>query len=445
MVVLPETKYARSGDVHIAYQVMGNGPIDLVVVPGWVTHVEYNWEEPLALRFFERLAAFCRVIPFDKRGTGLSDRVADKDLPTLEQRMDDVRAVMDAVGSERAALFSVSEGGAMCLLFAATYPERTSGLILFGGYARRNWAPDYPWGDTPETNQQVLESINSGWGSAWGIERRAGSLASDERFRHWYATLYRLGASPGAAMTLYKMNAEIDVRHVLTTIRVPSLILHRAGDRTIQVEHGRFLAAHIPGAKYVELEGIDHIPFVGDADSVIAQIEEFLTGVRPMPEPDRVLSTVLFTDIVDSTRRISEIGDRRWRELLANHDALIRRELARYRGREVGTAGDSFLATFDGPARAVRCALSAGDAVRQLGMEIRAGLHTGEIELMGESVGGMAVHIGARVAALAGASEVLVSSTVKDLVAGSGLQFSDRGVHPLKGVPGEWHLFAVER
>jgi len=445
MVVLPETKYARSGDVHIAYQVMGSGPIDLVVVPGWVTHVEYNWEEPLAVRFFERLAAFCRVILFDKRGTGLSDRVADKDLPTLEQRMDDVRAVMDAVGSERAALFSVSEGGAMCLLFAATYPERTSGLILFGCYARRNWASDYPWGDTPETNQQVLESINSGWGSAWGIERRAESLANDERFRHWYATLYRLGASPGAAMTLYKMNAEIDVRHVLPTIRVPTLILHRSGDRMIQVEHGHYLAAHIPGAKYVELEGVDHIPFVGDADSVIAQIEEFLTGVRPMPEPDRVLLTVLFTDIVDSTHRISEIGDRRWRELLANHHALIRRELSRYRGREVGTAGDSFLATFDGPARAVRCAQSAGDAVRQLGMEIRAGLHTGEVELMGETVGGMAVHIGARVSALARANEVLVSSTVKDLVAGSGLQFEDRGTHMLKGVPGEWHLFAVER
>lgn len=322
-----------------------------------------------------------------------------------------------------------------CWLIAVLYPARN----------RCKVPADYPWGETGLTNQEVLDSINTNWGTAWSIEQRAASMANDERFRHWYATLYRLGASPGAAMTLYKMNAEIDVRHVLPTIRVPTLILHRTGDRTIPLAHGRYLAAHIPGAKFVELEGIDHVPFVGDADSVIAQLEEFLTGVRPLPEPDRVLSTVLFTDIVNSTNRLSEIGDKRWRELLENHNALIRRELARYRGREVSTAGDSFLATFDGPARAVRCALSAGEAVRQLGMQIRAGLHTGEIELMGENVGGMAVHIGARVAALAGANEVLVSSTVKDLVAGSGLQFADRGSHVLKGVPGEWHLFAVER
>ena len=442
--MLPETKYAKSGDIHIAYQVLGNGPLDLMIVPGFVTHIEHIWEEPLAARFYKRLASFSRLILLDKRGTGLSDRVADHALPTLEQRMDDVRAVMDAVGSERAALFSVSEGGSMCLLFAATYPERTSGLILFGCYARRSWAPDYTWGATPEENRVQLESIESGWGNAWAIEMRAASLADDEHFRHWYATHYRLGASPGAAMALAKMNAEIDVRHILPSIRIPTLILQRRGDRTVRVEHGRYLAEHIPGAKYVELEGIDHIPFIGDADSVLGHIEEFLTGVRPVPEPDRVLATVLFTDIVGSTERAAALGDRRWRELRDTHHAIVRRELARYRGREVETAGDSFLATFDGPARAIRCALTVRDAVRQLGIEIRAGLHTGEVELMDDKVGGLAVHIGARVAAQAGASEVLVSSTVKDLVAGSGIQFSDRGTFALKGVPGEWNLFAVE-
>lgn len=441
----PQTKYARSGDVHIAYQVIGDGPRDLVIAPGFVTHIEHLWEEPLAARFYERLASFARVILFDKRGTGMSDRVADHDLPTLEQRMDDVRAVMDAVGSERAALFSVSEGGAMCLLFAATYPERTSALILFGSYARRSWAADYSWGSTPDENAQWLEDVENNWGNAWGIEFRAASLAEDEPFRHWYATHYRLGASPGAAKALLKMNEEIDVRHALGTIHVPTLILHRAGDRTIRVEHGRYLSAHIPGAKYVELEGIDHLPFVGDAVGVIDEIEEFLTGVRPVPEPDRLLATILFTDIVSSTERLASLGDQRWRTLRENHDVLIRHELARFRGKEMQTAGDSFLAMFDGPARGIRCALAASDGVRQFGLEIRAGLHTGEVELSGGQVGGLAVHIGARVSAQAGANEVLVSSTVKDLVAGSGIQFLDRGLYTLKGVPGEWQLFAVHR
>lgn len=443
--MVPITKYAKSGDIHIAYQVIGSGERDLVIAPGFVTHIEHIWEQPLASHLYDRLGSFARVILFDKRGTGLSDRVADKDLPTLEERMDDVRAVMDAVGSERAALFSVSEGGAMCLLFAATYPERTSALILFGSYARRTWAPDYPWGDSREMNLQLLETVEHSWGDAWGIEFRAATLATDAHFRHWYAMHYRLGASPGAAKALLKMNEEIDVRHVLPTIRVPTLILHRVGDRTIRVEHGRYLASRIPGAKYVELEGIDHIPFVGDADGVIDEIEEFLTGVRPAPEPDRMLATILFTDIVGSTEMAAALGDYRFRDLLERHHAIVRHEIARHRGNEVDTTGDGFLATFDGPARAIRCALAASDAVRPLGIEIRAGLHTGEVELIDNKVGGLAVHIGARVAALAGPSQVLVSSTVKDLVAGSGIQFSDRGSFVLKGVPGEWHLFVVDR
>jgi len=439
------TRYAKSGDIHIAYQVIGDGPRDLVMVPGFVTHIEHLWEEPLATHFYDRLTSFARVIMFDKRGTGLSDRVAEKDLPTLEERMDDVRAVMDAVGSERAALFSVSEGGAMCLLFAATYPDRTTGLILFGSYARRTWAPDYPWGDLPDKNKQLLDAVESSWGDAWGIEFRAASLAADDRFRHWYAMHYRLGASPGAAKALLKMNEDIDVRHVLPTIRVPTLILHREGDRTIRVEHGRYLAENIPGAKMVELDGVDHIPFVGDADGVVDEIEEFLTGVRPAPEHDRILATILFTDIVGSTEMAANIGDYRFRDLLERHHAIIRHELARYRGNEVETTGDGFLATFDGPARAIRSALAAIDAVRPLGIEIRAGLHTGEVELIDNKVGGLAVHIGARVAALASASQVLVSSTVRDLVAGSGIQFQDQGAFALKGVPGEWRLFAVKR
>lgn len=443
--MVPVTRYAKSGDIHIAYQVIGDGPRDLVIVPGFVTHIEHLWEEPLAERFYNRLGSFARVILFDKRGTGLSDRVAVQDLPTLEERMDDVRAVMDAVGSERAALLSISEGGAMCLLFAATYPERTHALVLCGSYARRSWAPDYPWGDTAEMNQKGLDGVESGWGGPVWIEKRAPSLADDARFRQWYAMQYRLGASPGAALALLKMNVDIDVRDILPTIRVPTLILHRRDDRTIDVEHGRYLASHIPGAKYVELDGMDHIPFVGDADRVIQEIQEFLTGARPASEPDRMLATILFTDIVGSTERAAAIGDHRFRDLLEQHHAIVRREFVRYRGNEVETTGDGFLATFDGPARGIRCALAAGDAVRQLGIEIRAGLHTGEVEVIDNQVGGLAVHIGARVAALAGPSQVLVSGTVKDLVVGSGIRFADRGSHLLKGVPGEWHLFAVER
>ena len=436
-MLMPETKYAKSGDVHIAYQVVGDGPTDLVFVPGFVSHVEEWWDEPRCARFCERLAAFSRLILFDKRGTGLSDRVAE--VPTLEQRMDDVRAVLQAVGSERAAVLGISEGGAMSALFAASHPERTSALVLYSTFAEfRSWVP------SPQHLEHFLHAIDQQWGTGQSLPRFAPSVADDPHFRRWWARHERAGASPGAAMALMRMNSEIDVRHVLGAIHVPTLILHRAGDVTVSVEAGRYQAAHIPDAKYIELPGVDHLPFVGDSEAILGEIEEFLTGVRPAVEPDRVLATVLFTDIVGSTSRAAELGDQRWRELLSDQRAAVRRELDRYRGREIDTAGDGFLATFDGPARAIRCACAIREAVRPLSLEVRAGLHTGEIELVGDGVAGIAVHIAARVAALAGSGEVLTSSTVKDLVAGSGLHFGDRGSHTLKGVPDQWHLFEVQ-
>lgn len=439
----PETRYADSGGVNIAYQVVGNGPLDLVFVMGWVSNLDYFWEEPSFARFLNRLASFSRLILFDKRGTGLSDRVPEAELPTLEQRMDDVRAVMDAVGSPRAALMGISEGGPMCALFAATYPERTTALIIVGGYARRLWAPDYTFASTEDVHEQFLQEIRDGWGGAVDLAGRAPSMIDDQRFKDWWARYLRMSASPSAVLALTRMNAAIDARQVLPTIRVPALIVHRTGDRTLSVEHARYMARQIPGAKYAELPGDDHLPWVGDQDTMLDEIEEFLTGVRRGPEPDRVLATVMFVDIVGSTERASELGDRRWRGVLDGYHAMVRRELVRFRGREIDTAGDGFLATFDGPARAVRCGGAIVGAVRALGIEVRIGLHTGECEVMGGSVGGIAVHIGARVASHAGAGEVLVSSTVKDLVAGSGILFEDRGVHGLKGVPGEWRLFAV--
>ena len=439
----PKTRYAKSDDVHIAYQVVGDGPIDLVFVPGWVSHLEHDWEWPPKARVLHRLASFSRLIRFDKRGTGLSDRVPDRELPTLEQRLDDVRAVMDAVGSEKTALFGFSEGGPISVLFAATYPERTTALVLYGAYARRVWAPDHPWAQTAEQREEGLRVLEQTWGEPGPVEQYAPSMMEDAEFLRWVTTDLRLSASPGAAIALGRMNSAIDVRHVLPAVRVPTLILHRTHERVVPVESARYMAERIPGAKLVELPGADHQFWFGDSDTVVGEIEEFLTGVRPAAEPDRILATVLFTDIVSSTERAAMLGDRRWRELLDSHNHLVRRELAHFRGREIHTAGDGFLATFDGPARAIRCASAIRDAVRRLGIEIRAGLHTGEIELMGDDVGGIAVHIGARVAAEAGAGEVLVSSTVKDLVAGSGLEFEDRGAQALKGVPGEWRVFAV--
>lgn len=439
----PETRYARSGEVNIAYQVLGKGPPDLVVVPGWLSNIDFCWEEPALARFLTRLASFARVIMFDKRGTGLSDRVTD--MPSLEVRMDDVRAVMDAVGSEVAALFGYSEGGSMCALFSATYPGRTSALIMHGAFARRRWAPDYPWGQTEAQVQNSLEQVEREWGGPVKIDVHAPSMAHDERLRQWWARRLRASGSPAAAATLLRMNAEIDVRHVLPAIRVPTLILHSVHDRVSNIGATRYMAAQIPGAKLVELDGIDHIPWGDKSENVLDEVEEFLTGVRHNPEYDRVLATVLFTDIVGSTAKAASLGDRLWSDLLDSHHASVRRELARFRGREIGTAGDGFLAAFDGPARAVRCACAISDSVRSLGIEVRAGLHTGECEVMGEELSGIAVHIGARVAALARPGEVLVSATVKDLVAGSALSFQDRGIHSLKGVPGDWRLFAVAR
>jgi len=443
MAAKPETQYAKSGDVHIAYQVTGNGPLDLVMVPGFVSHLEYEWGNPRSTRYLERLASFSRLIRFDKRGTGLSDRVGN--IATLEERMDDVRAVMDAVGSERAAVMGFSEGGPMCALFAATYPERTSALIMYGSMARRAWAPDHPWGRTSEEHEKRLRTVEQVWGTGSSIETYAPSLANDSSYRYWVAGYERASASPGAVLALIRMNWEIDARHVLPMIRVPALVLHRTGDRAVRVEEGRYLAEHLSGARFVELPGDDHAPWVGDSDAVVDEVEEFLTGVRHHAEPDRVLATVLFSDIVGSTERAVALGDRKWRDLLEGYYALARRELIRFRGREVDTAGDGFFAAFDGPARAIRCADAIAGGVRSLGIEIRAGLHTGECEVIGDKVGGIAVHIGARVAGLAKPGEVLVSSTVKDLVAGSGLGFEERGTHTLKGVPGEWRLCSVTR
>lgn len=443
----PETKYAKSGDVHIAYQVIGSGPFDLVLTPGALSHLDLAWEEPRNARYFRRMASFCRLIRFDKRGTGLSDRVAGT--TTLEERMDDVRAVMDAAGSERAALVGVSEGGPMSILFAATYPDRTTALVLKGSMVSALGDEEIYWRPQASEEQirQYLDQLHYDYDDETMLQQfalLAPSAAHDERAQDWFLRLQRAAASPSALRALTEMNVQIDVRSVLPSIRVPTLVIQVAGDRITPVEDGRYLAEHIPGAKYAELPGQDHMTPFGDTEAVVGEIEEFLTGVRPAPDPERVLATVLFTDIVGSTGRAAELGDRRWREVLDEHDDLVRNELARFRGKEIGTAGDGFLATFDGPARGIRCALSLANLLGSLAISIRAGLHTGEVELRDEDVGGIAVHIGARVAAVAGPGEVLVSRTVKDLVAGSGLEFEDRGVHALKGLPEEWQLYAVK-
>jgi pimeloyl-ACP methyl ester carboxylesterase len=437
----PETKYATSGDVSIAYQVVGEGPADLILVPGWMSNIEVFWEEPAVARFLQRLASFSRLILFDKRGTGLSDRMVD--VPDLETRMDDVRAVMDAVGSQRAALCGYSEGGVMCALFAATYPSRTRALITIGSFPRQRPGDDYPWGRTAQQQQDFLAAIQNHWGGPVGLELRAPSVAGDERVRQWWARFLRMSASPAAALALTRLNYEIDVRHVLNAIRVPTLLLHSRGDQAIDVRASRYMAERIAGAKYVELPGIDHLPWGVDADAILDEIEEFLTGERHGPEPDRVLATILFADIVGSTDHAAQMGDQRWRDLLESFYGTVRRQLSRFRGVEIGTAGDGVLATFDGPARGVRCARFIAEAVLPLGLQVRAGLHTGECEVIGDNVGGIAVHIAARVAAAANPGEVLVSHTVKDLVAGSGIRFEARGTHALKGVPGEWALFAA--
>ena len=445
LVQPPETMYARSGDVNIAYQIIGDGPLDLVFVMGWVSHLEYFWREPSFARFLLRLASFSRLILFDKRGTGLSDRVPINELPTLEQRMDDVRAVMDAVGSERAALCGVSEGGPMCSLFAATYPAKTLALVMIGTYAKRIRDADYPWAPTPEHRQQFFEEMREQWGGPVGLEERAPSVADDPAFRQWWATYLRMGASPGAALALTQMNAEIDVRQVLPSIRVPTLVIHRSEDQCLKVEEGRYVAERIPGARYVELPGRDHLPFVGDQEAILDEVEEFLTGVRHSLEPDRVLATVLFAHILDSKEHAARLGQTAWGALISRLHTHVRKEIEWFRGRDIDMVGDRPLAIFDGPARAIRCANAITEHAARLGVNMRAGLHTGECDMVDGRVGGIAAEIGAEVAKHAAADEVLVSSTVKDLVAGSGIMFVDRGAHQLAGIPGDWRIFAVER
>jgi pimeloyl-ACP methyl ester carboxylesterase len=442
MESVPETRYAKSGRYHIAFQVVGNGPLDIVFVPGFVSHVEYAWEIPGVDRYLRRLASFARLIVFDKRGTGMSDPVQPQQLPTLEERMDDVRAVMDAAGSSSAVLVGVSEGGPMCLLFAATFPERTAALVLNHTTARFAWAADYPWGVRPEQYQGMIERLESGWGTGVLLGAFAPSLANDANARQSWARIQRRAASPGAAAAVTRMAQETDARAVLPAITVPTLIVHRTGDRMLAIDHARYLARHIRGARLVEFPGDDHFFWVGGSvDAELDQIELFLTGELHEAAADRVLATILFTDIVDSTLRAAELGDSRWRELLERFYAAARAELQRFRGREIDTAGDGLFAAFDGPARAIRCGQAIRARAGALGLRVRAGAHTGECEVINRKLGGIAVHIGARVAGQAQADEVLVTGTVKDLVAGSGIAFEDRGRHALKGVPGEWRLF----
>jgi pimeloyl-ACP methyl ester carboxylesterase len=427
--VEPETRYALAGDVRIAYQVVGDGHRDLVLVPAFVSNVELAWEQPSYERFMRRLGAIARVIVFDKRGSGLSDPV--RDAATIEERIDDIRAVMDAAGSERADVFGWSEGATIAALFGATFPDRVSALVLFGSYARGTPAEGYPWAVAREA-----------WELALSLMIAAPGRFDDEALIRWWGRFERQSMSPAMVRSAVRLNMEFDIRDVLPSIRVPTLVVHRTGD-SLPVEGARWIAEQIPDASFVELPGDSHWPWITDPDEAVDEVEEFLTGERHEREPDRVLATVLFTDIVGSTERATALGDQRWGDLLEQHDRLVRRELDRNCGREVKSTGDGVLATFDGPARGINCARAICERVRPLGIEVRAGLHTGECELRNDDVGGIAVHIGARVAGMAGAGEVLVSGTVKDLVVGSGLEFADRGTHSLKGVPGEWHLYAV--
>jgi pimeloyl-ACP methyl ester carboxylesterase len=424
--------------------VVGGGDVDLLWIAGFVSNVELAWEEPLLARYFNRLARFSRLILFDKRGTGLSDRVPRSELPSLEERMDDVLAVLEAARSERAAVMGHSEGGNLAVLYAATHPERVDALVTTGIFAKRRWSPDYPWAETPEQRERYIADLETRWGSDSDIERIAPSAARDPAFAKRLATYFRQSASPGDAAALLRMNTEIDIRALLPTISVPTLVLHRTGDLDSNIEEGRWIASQIPGAKLVELPGNDHLPWVGDQDSVLDEVERFLTGGLAPAEPDRVLATILVTDIVGSTERAADLGDRAWAELLDRHHAIVREQLHAFRGEEVDTAGDGFLATFDGPGRAIRAAVAIRDGLRESRIPVRCGLHTGEAERVGGKVAGIAVHLAARIADTAESGEIMVSDTVRSLVAGSGIDFADRGSVSLRGVPEEQHLFSVE-
>ncbi|UCC57118.1 MAG: adenylate/guanylate cyclase domain-containing protein [Gammaproteobacteria bacterium] len=432
------TLYARSGDIHVAYQVFGEGEVDLVFVPGFISHIVNSWEEPGLAEWLRRRGSFSRVIMFDKQGTGLSDRGGE--LPGMDERMDDVRAVMDAENIERAAIFGISEGGSLATLFAATHPDRCRALILYGAFARfKSWFP------TKEALQGLMQYVDRDWGSGQSLPMFAPGRKDDLAFQQWWGRFERLGASPGAVKTLMRMNSRIDTSDILASVNVPTLVIHRKEDVAVSVEGGRFLAEQIHDAKYVELAGVDHLPWVGEnRNRILDEMAKFLTGEWRPVEADRILATVLFTDIVESTKRAAEMGDQQWRDLLDRHNTMMHKNIVRFRGRAIKSTGDGFLATFDGPARAIRCASAASEAARQIGMEIQAGLHTGEIELMGDDIGGIAVHIASRVLGQAGDNEVWVSRTVRDLVVGSDFAFRDQGLYELKGVPGEWQLIAVE-
>lgn len=432
---LPATHYAKSGDVCVAYQIFGGGPIDLVFVPGWISHLDLWWDSPVTAGWLERFGRFARVIMFDKRGTGLSDR--DCGLPGVDQRMDDIRAVMDAAGSNRAAILGISEGGSLAALFAASHPDRCQALVLHGAFAKfTSWFP------TQDELDAFFDYVREKWGSGDNMALFSQSRKEDQAYRMWWGRRERAAASPSTAIALMKMNSEIDISGILPAVRVPTLVIHRSNDTVVDIDGGRQLATLIPHAQFLESPGKDHTPWTGDdVDALAERIEEFLTGSKPAERSNRVLATVLFTDIVESTARAEALGDRRWRDLLEAHNKVVRAELERFRGSEVRFTGDGFLTTFDGPARAIRCGLAIAEGVRPLGIDVRIGLHTGEVNFSGGDVHGIAVHIAARVAALSGAGETLVSRTVKDLVAGSGISFKDFGIHALKGIPEEWQLF----
>jgi len=441
--MLPRTKYARSGDVRIAYQISGDAPVDVVWAPGTMSHLDLDWEIPERALFFERFSKFCRLIRFDKRGTGLSDRPLK--MATLEERTDDIRAVMDDIGLERANIFGVSEGGSMACLFAATYPQRVNSLLVWGAQARWIASPDHPWGQTQEEHDRMIAMIDDDWPSFDYITGPGAGVGpdADPAFIESISRYMRAAANPSAVRAYEIMNGQIDTRPILPSIQAPTLAMNRTGDPCARIEAARDMARRIPGAKFKEYPGNSHSMMLDDMETILSDIQEFITGERPIDSYDRILATVLFVDIASSTERAATLGDTRWRNVLNSYYAIVRKELSRFRGKERNTTGDGFLATFDGPARAIRCALAIAQTVKQLRIDVRASVHTGECELMGDNVGGIAVHIGARIMAQAEPGNVLVSGTVKDLVSGSGIHFEDRGVYQLKGVPGEWRLFAA--